>query len=396
MEQVMFDKISQYYSINPLPDTDIVDKYLNNKFSVNQITDPTSSVEDLWNNIEKFYQTLPAPFGPNYDVSILHTPEREFALVKAYYCDRNSADTLKAIYRMMSIGIVNDYEIDYRRRTILLKFSTDNVPQIYISKLKEFIRRYYSEVQSQTWIDQINIDNENDIEETTNKCLNVLIEFVYKETEEKRFHSIKEMVEAIQRGLPQPNEPPIEANKRFKEEIYYYFNAKYARRYIMPSGESASLVSDTERGTISNFDICEKYLRVLQEDRGAYLSNLKHLRGSTQKILRAVNQNNACLKILKAFALYQLSQTQTYFIDEVINPVDGLFVTGFVSLFQESNWKLSELQIALDKLETECNRYFPEHRFKNEWIACRESIYLKHHNWWLSNFINRIKLEENA
>ena len=396
LNQIIATLKNEFIEINPLPDTDIIDKFLNNKFSVNQVTDPTSSLEDLWNNIEKFYQTLSTPFGPNYDVSILHTPERESALAKAYYCDRNIADTLKAIYRLMSIGIVHDYEIDYRRRTVILKFSTDNIPQIYKSNLKEFIRRYYSEVQSQTWIDQLNIDNENDIEEIITKCLNVLIEFVYKETEEKRFQGIKEMVEAIQRGLPQPNEPPIEANKRFKEEIYYYFNAKYARRYVMPSGEPASLVADTERGTISNFGICEKYLRVLQEDRGAYLSNLKHLRGSTQKILRAVNQNNACLKILKAFALYQLSQTQTYFIDEVINPVDGLFVPGFVSLFQESNWKLSELQIALDKLETECNRYFPEHRFKNEWIACRELIYLKHHNWWLSNFINRIKIEENA
>jgi ATP-dependent DNA helicase RecQ len=296
----------------------------------------------------------------------------------------------------MSIGIIGDYEIDYRRQTVLLKFSSDDAPRIYKTNLKEFIRRYYSEVQSQQWIEQLDILDESNIEETITKCLKVLIEFVYQETEEKRFQGIKEMVESIQRGMPQPNEAPVEGNKRFKEEIYYYFNAKYARRYSLPSGESANLVADTERGTISNFDICEKYFRVLREDRGAYLSNLKHLRGSTQKILRAVNQNNACLKILKAFSLYQLSQTQTYFIDEVTNPIDGLFVTGFVSMFRESNWKLSELQSALDHLENECNCYFPEHRFKARWTACRESIYLKHHNWWLTNFINRINTVENA
>ena len=386
----------KFAEIDQLSDSLIVDKFLNNIFFPNQTSDPISSVEDLWNNIEKFYQTLPAPFGPNYDLTLLHTPDRESALEKGFYCDRNSSDTLKAIYRLMSIGIVNDYEIDYRRRTVLLKFSSDGIPQIYKSNLKEFFKRYFSEVQSQNRINQLNIENENDINETITKCLKALIEFVYEETEEKRFQGIKEMVEAVQQGLPRPNESPIEGNKRFKEEIYYYFNAKYARKYVLPTGEAASLVADTEIGKISNFNICEKYFRVLREDRGAYLSNLKHLRGSTQKILRAVNQNNACLKILKAFSLYQLSQTQTYFIDEVINPVDGLFVNGFVSLFQESNWKLSELQIALDKLEIECNRYYPEHRFKNEWLACRESIYLKHHNWWLSNFINRITPVENA
>lgn len=380
---------NNFAEINVLPDTEIVDKFLQNIFAQNQIKEPVSSVEDLWNNIEKYYQLLPN-YGQNYDVSLLHTDQIESNLAKAYYSDRNSADTLKAIYRLMSIGIVNDYEIDYRRRTVLLKFSAYDVPRIYKSNLKDFIRRYYSEVQSQNWIEQLKIGNENDINESVTKCLKTLIEFVYEETEEKRFQGIKEMVEAIQRGLPQPNETPIEGNKRFKEEIYYYFNAKYARRYVLPTGESASLVGDTMRGTISDFDICEKYFRVLREDRGAYLSNLKHLRGSTQKILRAVNQNNACLKILKAFSLYQLSQTQTYFIDEVIDPVDGLFVTGFVSLFQESNWKLSEIQNALDKLEIECDRYFPEHRFKNEWLACRESIFLKHHNWWLSNFNNRV------
>lgn len=384
---------NNFAELNALLDTQVVDKFLKNIFAQNQIPEPVSSVEDLWNNIEKYYQQL---YGQNYDVSILHTDQIESNLAKAFYSDRNSADTLKAIYRLMSIGIVNDYEIDYRRKTVLLKFTADDAPNIYILNLKAFIRRYYSEVQSQNWIERLAIGNENNINETITKCLKILIEFVYEETEEKRFQGIKEMVEAIQRGLPQPTETPIEGNKRFKEEIYYYFNAKYARRYVLPTGEPASLVADTMRGTISSFDICEKYFHVLREDRGAYLSNLKHLRGSAQKILRAVNQNNACLKILKAFSLYQLSQTQTYFIDEVINPVDGLFVTGFVSLFQESNWKLSELQIALDKLETECNRYFPEHRFKNEWIACRESIYLKHHNWWLSKYINRIKLEENA
>lgn len=380
---------SNFPEINALPDTDVVDKFLKNIFSANQTPEPISSVEDLWNNIEKYYQLLPN-YGQNYDVNLLHSQQRETELAKAFYSDRNSADTLKAIYRLLSIGIVNDYEIDYRKKTVLLKFSSDGAPGIYRSKLKEFIRRYYSEVQSQNWIDQLNIENENDIAETLTKSLKILIEFVYNETEEKRFQGIKEMVEAIQRGLPQPHESPIEGNKRFKEEIYYYFNAKYARRYVLPTGEPASLVADTARGTISNFDICEKYLRVLEEDNGAYLSNLKHLRGSTQKILRAVNQNNACLKILKAFSLYQLSQNQTYFIDEVVNPVDGLFVTGFVSMFQESNWELSQLQDALRYIENESLKHFPEHRFQNEWRACIESIYLKHHNWWLSNFINRI------
>ncbi len=380
---------NNFPEINLLQDAEIKDKFLYNVFAANHTPEPIKSVEDLWNNIEKYYQSLP-DHGQNYNVDLLHTPSRVAELTKAFYCDRSSAETLKAIYRLMSIGIIDDYEIDYRRKTVLLKFSNDKPPRIYITNLKKFIRRYYSETQSQQWIEQLVIFDENNIEEIITQCLKVLVKFVYEETEEKRFQGIKEIVEAIQRGLPQQNEAPIEGNKRLKEEIYYYFNAKYARRYVLPSGEPANLVSDTERGTISNFAVCEKYLRVLREDRGAYLSNLKHLRGSTQKLLRAVNQNNACLKILKAFSLYQLSQTQTYFIDEVLNPVDGLFVTGFVSMFKESNWKLSELQSALDHLENECNRYFPEHRFKARWTACREYIYLKHHNWWLTIFINRI------
>jgi ATP-dependent DNA helicase RecQ len=388
---------NQFPEINVLPDIDIKDKFLNNVFRENQIHEPIESAEDLWNNIEKYYQSHPN-FGQNYDVNLLHTPMREDALSKAFYCDRNSAETLKAIYRLMSIGIISDYEIDYRTKTVLLKFSTENIPanyrnnlcKYYRAKLKEFIRRYYSEVQSQKRIEQLVIPDENNIEQTITECLKVLIEFVYEETEEKRFQGIKEMVDAIEIGLPKQHEEPNEANKRFKEEIYYYFNAKYARKYVLPTGVSGNLVADTQRGQHSNFEVCKKYLRILREDRGAYLSNLKHMRGSSQKILRSVNQDNACLKILKAFSLYQLSQTQSYFKDEVLNPINGLFVTGFDSMFRELKWNLSELQAALDYLENECNRYFPDHRYKNEWAACRESIYLKHHNWWLTNFINRI------
>lgn len=395
MQQMLQTLKNCFQEISLLPDLEIKEKILNNVFAPNQIQEPVETVDELWNNIEKFYQLLPN-FGATYDVTVLHTPQRESALTNSFYRDRNGADTLKAVYRLLSIGIIDDYEIDYRSKTIKLKFTSENSPRKYKENLKEFVRRYYSEVQSQQWIDRLNIENENENEIAIKECLKILVEFVYNETEEKRFQGIKEMVEAIQRGLPQQGEAAIEGNKRFKEEIYYYFNAKYARRYVLPSGEPASLVADTDKGRISNFEICEKYFRVLSEDRGAYISNLKHLRGSTQKILRSVNNHNPCLQILKAFSLYQLSQTQTYFIDEVLNPIDGLFVNGFVSLFKESNWNLSDLRNALDILEEVCNRYFPDHRFKTEWATCRESIYLKHHNWWLTETINRIKTQANA
>lgn len=360
-----------------------------------------SILQDLWNNIEKYHQRA----DNTINLALLHTQEREKELARCFYCDRNSPETLKAIYRLMSIGVLTDCEIDYRTKTIKMIFSYADIPEInkyglpgyFRFRLKEYIKRYYSEAQSGRWLSQLNIKDENDVAESIRECLRVLVEFVYQETEEKRFQSIREMVEAIEHGLPKPNESPVEGNKRFKEEIYYYFNAKYARRYVMPSGESASLVEDTKKGTFSDFEkICLKYFRVVNEDSGAYLSNLKHLRGSAQKILRAVNQNNASLRILKGFALMQLSQSQPYFIKEVMDPESGLLVTGFIETFKESEWKLSELKNAIYSFESELNRHFPEHRFLDEWKACKEMIYMKYHNWWLSKFINNINLVENA
>lgn len=347
------------------------------------------SLEDLWDKIERFYQTQ---LNSNFDVNKLHTTEKEKEVSKAFHCSRKEPETMKAIYRLMIIGVVDNYTIDYKNKTVKLIFPEKNHVSAYKKKLKDFIKRYYSEIQAAKWLEKLEINDEESLEETLTKCLKVLVEFVYLETEEKRFQGIKEMIDAVRQGLARENENPNEGNKRFREEIYYYFNAKYARRYELPNGEKANLVEDTSRGTLSDFETCKKYFRILSEDRGAYLSNLKHLRGSVQKILRAVNQKNACLKILKGFSLYQLSQNQTYFIDEALE----LFASGFTEMFHESNWDLTELKSAIELVENECKRHFDNHRFKKNWLVCREMIFLKHHNFWLSNFLNKINEVENA
>ena len=58
-----------------------------------------------------------------------------------------------------------------------------------------------------------------------------------------------------------------EINEDLKDEIYYYFNSKYAREgYMTDNNESFSLLDDTDRGKKSSAEILFEYMRVVDSD----------------------------------------------------------------------------------------------------------------------------------
>lgn len=102
---------------------------------------------------------------------------------------------------------------------------------------------------------------------------------------------------------------PLEQNKYAKDEIYYYFNAKYSRPdYVeVATGENASLFTDylDEMGIV---DTIEKYFRLVNDVRtGQLITNIKHLRGSTMRILRSYDRPQ--FRILKSYSLFVLADS---------------------------------------------------------------------------------------
>ena len=54
---------------------------------------------------------------------------------------RNPQDTFKAVYRLSIIGVIDDYEVDYRTKTIIANFSNKKDEQ-YLYNMKTYVSRY--------------------------------------------------------------------------------------------------------------------------------------------------------------------------------------------------------------------------------------------------------------
>jgi len=234
-----------------------------------------------------------------------------------FYLARDDKDTAKAIYRLYCIGIIKDYQVDYRAGTFTVQLNKLNKGG-YKKTLQNYLMRYYSETKVDSIINEINTE---DLKTEIESSLKVLIEFVYDQIAKKRKAGIEDMERLCVEGLNEKErKDKYAANKAVKEFIYTYFNSKYARE--MPpyevDGKTYSLSKDiknngkgdndknTKKDKISDWDIVSKYMKVVGVDSsGSFDDNVKHLRGATLRLLRA-DIDNPALLWLKGFALIML------------------------------------------------------------------------------------------
>ena len=128
---------------------------------------------------------------------------------------------------------------------------------------------------------------------------------------------------------------PLEQNKYVKDEIYYYFNAKYSRRKFIErtrSGDLDASMPDDLDDELPVDETIEKYIALVSnEETGEFISNIKHLRGSAMRMLRS-NPDKPQFRILKSFALFILADT----VRELINEAKQELVRGLI------DWKQNE------------------------------------------------------
>ena len=76
---------------------------------------------------------------------------------RRFYAPRDHSDTAKAIYRLVSLGIVDTYTIDYANNLYQLKICkrTDGY---FFDKLYDIFKKYSSEVAAKTQIEKIKQD----------------------------------------------------------------------------------------------------------------------------------------------------------------------------------------------------------------------------------------------
>jgi superfamily II DNA helicase RecQ len=303
-------------------------------------------------------------------------------LKQLYYTPRKKPDTDKAIFRLSSIGIIDDYTVDYNKKCYKIR-TLKKTDDEYIEHLKIFMRKYYSANRVESKIENIYTAKGNSI---LQKCLSFLTDFVYQEIEAKRLRSIEDMILACEIGMQE------NGNEELKDFIHLYFNSKYAKENHEIDKENYSITIDTDNAKEYSFDILWKYIKAtIIDPSGAQKDNTKHLRGATLRLLRTEPRNGALL-LLKAYSLFVLGIGMN---KNIVNEAKESLAVGF-KLFKEkySGISFEELSQNIERFRNEIIRNAND---SGEVLIILdviiEELYLEFYNDWLKNFNQKYLLE---
>lgn len=307
-------------------------------------------------------------------------------LQKVYYIPRAQDDTAKAIYRLISIGIIDSYTIDYQNKLYNVVF-TKRADDDYFELLKTLIIRYTSKNSAKTIIEDLKSSSELSRKEGKSTvisiCLEYLTDFIYDKIKKKRLQAIDDMVKLCQNSIKIPD--PIEHNKFIKDEIYYYFNAKYSRDNFIESaiGEEASLLKDYNE-VLSIKKTIDKYINLVHNYKtGELITNLKHLRGSTIRMIRSYDEPQ--FRILKAYSLFILADSIKSLVDEAKEEL----VKGLINWKQNENDELNVPAFIIE-FKNKLNIHILRPEFTTEFDDIEDIYYSMYYASWIKKFNNRI------
>lgn len=242
------------------------------------------------------------------------TQEHKNRLEIIFYRDRHAGDTGRLIYRLHSMGLLIDYTYDYKIKIYHCVFRKEGSIEEYINNIEGYLRRYLSEnstlIKIQELKSNITYSEANYVEDLL-KCLYFLAEFAYEEIASKRKRATDEIQDTLIKAVSYADW--FEQNKFIKEQIYFYFNAKYARREFTIDGEHYSLLEDYEKyksNSQSPTVVLKKYLSVFNLE-GTEQNNYKHMMGSCKKLMQSLSvldlKKEWLLRLLKAFSMYAVN-----------------------------------------------------------------------------------------
>lgn len=280
-------------------------------------------------------------------------------LKRAYLKPRSQEDTSKAIFRLVSLGIIDSYTIDYQNKLFKVDFKKKQ-NGYYYKRLSAILSRYSSSQIAEQTISKLKSEREIEFNEglatEISICIEFLTDFIYDRIADKRKRAIDDMLRLCQRAIAIENDP-IKQNLQVKEEIYYYFNAKYSRYdnvAIIKKGDSqveepASLLDDHEKQLDSKV-ILWKYIELVKSDEtGSFIDNIKHLRGACMRMIRAYD--DPIYIILKAYTLFILAEKTNDLLEEATSEM----ISGFSKRIEKADQNVKvqdEMNEIIEKLLT--------------------------------------------
>ena len=197
-----------------------------------------------------------------------------------------------------------------------------------------------------------------DVFDTIKKSVKVILEFTYTDIVKKRKRAIEDIKEFITESIIHNEKTDLKFknskyNSHFKQLMYYYFNAKYAKsgHRDIELDIDCSLIDDFENKKLIDWEIFEKYTHILN-NKPSFINECKMMRGSCKRIWRSVadidTSEDYVLHLLYAYASFGLNNS--YYFEEAENH----FLEGFENLYLKTDYltfenKLNQFLVILSK-----------------------------------------------
>lgn len=334
-------------------------------------TDADAFIEEVCDNYSKFTNGNVLDFEEfcnkrdaqrNATIGTAYT--KFMALYNGY---RDKMDTEKAIYRLSTLGIIDDYTVNFSSNTFSLK-GTKKTEKEYKDNLKGYLLKYYSKKTT-----SIRLKTLSKIDEQTpiRKSLYFLVNFVYDEIEKKRLRAMLDMKEACRIGIEK-------GNLELKDWIDLYFNSKYARKGYKVDDNTASLYDLLfEANCEDDINIVWDFTNYMDIDKpSSQIDNFKHLRGACTRLLRS-QPDSYTLLLLNAFALYMLEFKNPRYLTEAEN----LIINAFSNIQEkEPDWddnKLEEIYNKFVSIVIDKNTELEANMEKNNFSFDFDSVMIK-------------------
>lgn len=252
-----------------------------------------------------------------------------------YYSNINRQDILRIIYRLYSIQFISDYTIDYNKGLVTININKED-KNFYIKATKSHLLKYLSKEKTQVKIEKLKETcSDLDVFDTIKKSVKVILDFTYSDIVGKRRKAIEDIKQFITESINLNEKTDLnfknsKYNSHFKQLMYYYFNAKYAKSAFIEDGEDRSLIDDFKNSKKEDWEIFEKYTKILN-DKASFINECKMMRGSCKRIWRSIadeeTKEEYVLKLLYAYASFGLNNS--YYYEEA----EMYFMEGFENLY---------------------------------------------------------------
>lgn len=300
-------------------------------------------------NVEEFWQKIETERILNIEILNNLTPHDRFEIERPLVSQRNTIETGRLIYRLHSIGFLEGYTKDYVNEIYKCKLYKADSIHYYLNKIEEFFRRYQSEKSAEESIrilsSKLTFESKTFLKDLL-RILKHLTDFTYSEIANKRRKATGEIKDLIEKIILS-DEDEYHKNLMLKEEMYFYFNAKYARKGYIENGINYSLVDDYyENQLLDNVDILFKYIDDDLLKFGTEQNNYKHLIGTCKKMLRNLteseNNKDWLLHLLLSFAFYSTNNI-SYRYD-----ANRTLENGFIRLLNNNDFMSDEFDKVIE------------------------------------------------